>query len=124
MIRAHLVAEVAAAVGGWLVDRTIAYVSADALVRSPFARAYEVTDVLPFSLKALRALLRARGVGSVTVKKRGSAVDPEELRQRLRLRGDAHATVVLTRVAGSPTVLLCEPVSAGEPPERGSAQGQ
>jgi SAM-dependent methyltransferase len=124
VVRAHLVAEVAETVGGWLLDPTIAYVSGDRLVRTPFARAYAVTDVLPFSLKSLRALLASRGVGAVTVKKRGSAVDPDELRQRLRLRGDAHGTVVLTRMAGAPTALLCEPVSAGEPPERGSAQGQ
>jgi hypothetical protein len=40
------------------------------------------------------------------VKKRGSAVEPEVLRRQLRLRGDEEATVVLTRVAGAPTVLL------------------
>jgi hypothetical protein len=69
-----------------------------------------VTDVLPFGLKRLRALLRERGVGTLTVKKRGSAVEPEALRRQLRLRGDAEATIVLTRVAGAPTVLVVEPV--------------
>lgn len=112
VIRAHLVGAVVTAVDGWLVDPTIAYVSADAVVSTPFARAYEVTDVLPFSLKRLRALLRSRGVGSVTIKKRGSALDPAALRRDLRLAGDAHATVVLTRVAGAPTALLCTPVPA------------
>jgi hypothetical protein len=61
---------------------------------------------MPFSLKRLRSLLRSRGVGRLTVKKRGSAVEPEVLRRQLRLRGDEEATVVLTRVAGAPTVLL------------------
>ena len=66
--------------------------------------------MLPFSLARLRALLRARGIGRVTVKKRGSAVDPELLRRQLRLTGDGPAAVVvLTRVAGAPTVLVCEP---------------
>ena len=71
-----------------------------------FAAAYEVTDVLPFSLKRLRTLLRSRGVGTVVVKKRGSAVEPEQLRRQLRLDGPNTAVVVLTRVAGDPTVLL------------------
>jgi SAM-dependent methyltransferase len=128
VIRAGLVAEVVAALpGSRLLDPTIAYVVADALVPTPYARAWRVTDVLPFSLARLRALLRARGVGRVTVKKRGSAVDPETLRRQLRLAGSGpEAVVVLTRLAGAPTVLLCEPAlrpaaaapSAARPPGR------
>ncbi|WP_326797861.1 class I SAM-dependent methyltransferase [Streptomyces sp. NBC_01808] len=114
VIRAHLVAEVAAQVGGRLLDPTIAYVTADDRVQSPYATAYEITDTLPFNVKKLRALLRERGVGSVTVKKRGSAVEPEELRRKLKLTGPAavSCTVFLTRVAGAPTVLLGRPAPA------------
>jgi SAM-dependent methyltransferase len=108
VVRSHLIAELAAIVDGALVDPTIAYLTTAHLVPTPFARAYEVTDVLPFGLKRLRALLRARGVGRLTVKKRGSAVEPEELRRQLRLRGDGEAVVVLTRVAGAPTMLVCQ----------------
>ena len=109
VIRAGLVAEAAALVDGTLVDASIAYVTADELVATPFLTAYEVTDVLPFGLKRLRSLLRARGVGRVTVKKRGSAVTPESLRQQLRLSGPEEATIVLTRVAGAQTILLVTP---------------
>jgi hypothetical protein len=38
-------------------------------------------------------------------------VTPEELRRQLRLRGDAEATVVLTRVAGEQSMLLVRPLS-------------
>ena len=109
VIRAGLVAEAAALVGGNLVDPTIAYVTADDLVATPFMTAYEVTDVLPFGLKRLRSLLRSRGVGRLTVKKRGSALTPEVLRRQLRLSGPNEATIVLTKVAGAPTVLLVTP---------------
>ena len=109
VIRAHLVAEVCALVDGRLVDPSIAYVTADAHVPSPFGRWYEVLDVLPFSLKRLRE--RLRGVGAVTIKKRGTAVEPEQLRRQLKLSGSGEATVVLTRVAGAQTALLVEPVS-------------
>jgi SAM-dependent methyltransferase len=110
VIRAALVAEVAEPLSATLVDPSIAYLTTAHEVTTPFARSYEVTDVLPFGLKRLRALLRERGVGTLTVKKRGSAVEPEALRRQLRLRGDAEATIVLTRVAGAPTVLVVEPV--------------
>jgi SAM-dependent methyltransferase len=110
VIRAGLVAEVAGPLGATLLDPTIAYLSTPGPVSSPFLTTYEVVEVLPFHLKRLRTLLRDRGVGRLTVKKRGTAVAPEELRARLRLSGDGEATVVLTRVAGAQTVLLVEPV--------------
>lgn len=109
VVRAHLVAEFARTVDGWLADGTIAYVYADAPVPTPYARCLEVTEALPFSLKRLRGALRAAGVGRVEIMKRGSALDPDRLRRDLRLSGSAATTVVLTRVAGAPTALLCRP---------------
>ncbi|MFI7010277.1 methyltransferase domain-containing protein [Streptomyces sp. NPDC050145] len=112
VIRAHLVAEVAEEVGGGLLDETIAYVTADELHDTVYAAAYEITDLLPFNVKKLKALLRERGVGVLTVKKRGSAVEPEELRRKVMPKpyGKGSATVFLTRVAGAPTMLVGAPV--------------
>ncbi|MDF9815086.1 class I SAM-dependent methyltransferase [Streptomyces sp. SPB162] len=112
VIRAHLVAEVAEQVGGRLIDETIAYVTADEPRPTPFATAYEITDVLPFGLKKLKALLRQRGVGVAVIKKRGSAIEPEELRRKLKLEGPHSVTVFLTRVAGAPSMLLGRPMEA------------
>ncbi|MFE0178849.1 methyltransferase domain-containing protein [Streptomyces sp. NPDC059002] len=109
VIRAHLVAEVAARVEGGLIDETIAYVTSDALHDTPYATAYEITDQLPFGVKKLKALLREREVGILTVKKRGSAVEPEELRRKVKPQGKNAATVFLTRVAGAPTMLIGHP---------------
>lgn len=111
VIRAHLVAEVADRVDGGLVDATIAYVTADELHPTPYASAYEITDRLPFNVKKLKALLREREVGVLTVKKRGSAVEPEELRRKVlpKTHGPHSATVFLTRVAGAPTMLVGRP---------------
>jgi hypothetical protein len=67
---------------------------------------YAVEDVLPYQVKTLRTYLRDRGVGVLTVKKRGSPVDPAELRRQLRLHGDAEATIALTKVDGRPSVLV------------------
>uniref|UniRef100_UPI0017E375AF THUMP-like domain-containing protein n=1 Tax=Sporichthya sp. TaxID=65475 RepID=UPI0017E375AF len=117
VIRAHLVGAVVEAVNGRLLDPTIAYVTADAPVATPFAPAYEVTDVLPFAVPRLRTLLRERGVGVLTVKKRGSSIVPEQLRRELLRgsKGSAEATVVITRVSGAPTALVVRPVSRTSP---------
>ena len=106
VVRSHLVAAFAATVDGRLADRDIAYVYADQPAETPFARCLEITDVLPFSLKRLRALLRERGVGRLEIRKRGSALEPDKLRRDLKLSGPAAAGLVLTRVAGAPTVLV------------------
>lgn len=106
--RAGLVAAVAHQVQGRLVDPHLAYVSGDRLVDTPFATAYEVLAELPYREKPLRAALRSRGVGTLTIKRRGVDVVPEALRKRLALRGDAEATIVLTRVAGEGRALLVE----------------
>jgi SAM-dependent methyltransferase len=109
VVRSHLVAEFAEIVTGRLGDASIAYVYTDAHVPSPFGRAYEIHDVMPFSLKRLRAALRERGIGRLTIKKRGSPLEPSQLRRDLKLRGSGELTIIVTRVAGAPTVLLCSP---------------
>ena len=109
VVRAHLVAEFAATVDGRLADPDIAYVYTDAPAATPYGRGFTVTDVLPFSLKRLRILLRERGVGRLEILKRGSALEPEQLRRDLRPSGPNAASLVLTRVAGAPTTLICRP---------------
>ncbi|RBY89937.1 class I SAM-dependent methyltransferase [Blastococcus sp. TF02A-26] len=107
VIRSGLVSLAAAELEATLVDPTIAYLTSDAPADSPWVTSYRVDEVLPFNLKKLKALLRSRGVGRVTVKKRGSAIEPEELARQLRGPGESSATVVVTRVAGKPTALVC-----------------
>jgi THUMP domain-like len=106
VIRAGLVSQLAARTGARLVDPTIAYLTTDAPVTDPLLHSYAVEHVMPYQVKALRTYLRDRGIGVLTIKKRGSAVDPGHLRQQLRLTGHAEGTIALTRVAGRPTVLV------------------
>jgi hypothetical protein len=109
VIRAGLVQAVATGVGGGLLDRHLAYVVGDQAFSTPFARSYRVLEELPHREKQLRAALRERGVGRLTIKKRGVSVVPEELRKSLELSGDAEATIVLSRQAGRGVCFLVEP---------------
>jgi hypothetical protein len=111
--RAGLVEDLARRIGGWKLDERVAFVSVEAPVSTPFARTLRVVESLPWQLKRLRAALRGRGVGAVEIRKRGSAVDVEALRRRLRLDGDAAAVVVLTRLDGRPWALVCEDAHLG-----------
>jgi len=106
VIRAHLVEQVGQLLSASKIDDEIAYLTSDRAQSTPFASCYAIDDYFPFQLKRLRAYLRQRGIGSVTIKKRGSPLDPDELRRRLRLSGDGHCIVFLTQVQGQPTVLV------------------
>ncbi len=109
VMRAGLVAELAHRIGAAQIDPDIAYLTSGRLVPTPFARAFAIEATMPFGLKRLREWLRARGVGEVVIKKRGSPLEPRELEHALRLRGDASRTLFLTHVRGEPYVLVGEP---------------
>jgi hypothetical protein len=105
------VADLARLVGAWQIDEKIAFLSADAPVRTPFARTLLVLDSAPWDQRKLPAKLRALGIGAADIRRRGLAGDVESLHRRLRLSGSRRATVVMTRAAGRPWGLVCEDVS-------------
>ncbi|MFC8410341.1 methyltransferase domain-containing protein [Arthrobacter sp. NPDC057259] len=117
VIRAGLVADVALRLGGHLVDEHIAYICAPELQDTPFARAYEVLEVMPLNVKALKAWVRENGIGVLEIKKRGVAVTPEELRGQLLPGGRAakkaknKATLVLTRIGEDRVAVAVRPAA-------------
>ncbi len=94
---------------GGLLDEHIAYVTSDESFRTPFAHGYRVVERLPYREKQLKAALHQRGIGRLTIKKRGVDIVPDALRKRLDLRGENEATLVMTRLAGVGTALLVQP---------------
>lgn len=107
LIRAGLVQHAAQAWNAHQLDATIAYLTAESPPITPWARAWQILDAMPFNLKKLRAYLAERTVGNVTVKKRGHAMTPEELIAGLKLKGRESRTLVLTRHHDVPYVLIC-----------------
>ena len=109
VVRSHLLDPLARRLGAWKLDPRIAYLSADTCCATPFSRCYRVLDIQPFQVKRLRQYLRAHGFYPDQIKKRGFAVEPAELRQLLRVRsGERPATLIATRLASGPVVMICE----------------
>ena len=76
----------------------------------PWTRRYAVVEPLPARAKAVRSWLRARGIGSVTIKRRGSAIDPDRFRSDLgRLSGTERATVLLTSAGHASLAVIVSP---------------
>ncbi|HEY4216875.1 MAG TPA: class I SAM-dependent methyltransferase [Gemmatimonadaceae bacterium] len=91
----------------WKIDEQIAFLSADFPMDTPFGRTLRIEASMPWNLGKLREALRSLDVGSVDIRKRGSAVDVEEVQKKLKLTGSRPATVALTRAAGKPWMLVC-----------------
>ncbi|MFZ0548049.1 MAG: methyltransferase domain-containing protein [Candidatus Promineifilaceae bacterium] len=112
VIRAHLVEQLAVRLNAAKISEDIAYLTAEAVTPTPFARIFAVEDHFPFQLKRLRRYLRERGIGRVTIKKRGSPLDPDTLQKQLRLQGEEHRIVFLTQVQGEPVVIVGVEITA------------
>jgi THUMP domain-like len=111
VVRAGLVRHYAARHGLWQLDPDIAYLSGDQLPEG--VRGFEVLDELGFSEKRLRQALATHDAGAVEILVRGVDIDPDALRKRLKLRGSAAVSVVVTRIgsgtASRATAFICRP---------------
>lgn len=118
VVRAGLVRQYAAALGWWRVDPHIAYLSGDSVAPAgsggraeaflPGQRVFEVMDAVP--VKKLRTALSAHGCGRLEILVRGVDVDPDELRKKMKLRGSASLTVVVTRIGDTATAVVAREV--------------
>lgn len=116
VIRARLIGDLARSLSGWMLDPSIAYITADRLTTTPFARAFRVIQRWPLDEKLIARELRARGVGTLEIKKRGVDIDPATLRTRLKLSGPRSAVLIITRIGDERTALLAERCDAGLTP--------
>ena len=106
--RSGLVEELGESLGDWWkIDEQVAFLSSHQPSQTRFGRTLKVEWSAPWSLATLRDSLRGLGVGTVDIRKRGSAVDVDELQKKLKLTGDRSATVVLTRVSNRPWAMVC-----------------
>jgi SAM-dependent methyltransferase len=110
IIRARLIGEVARALEAGMLAPGIAYLTSDSPLTSPFVSSFRVRETLPADPKKLAQALRARGVGTLEIKKRGVDIDPAILRKKLALRGDEAATMIMTRVGSKRLALLADRV--------------
>ncbi|WP_124039220.1 THUMP-like domain-containing protein [Neoactinobaculum massilliense] len=114
LIRAGGVAPFARTHGLAPVSPNIAYLTGSAAPRSPFATTFRVLDVLPLRPKAVDARLAELAPGRIDIKKRGTDIEPEAFRRRLKKTritpGGPALTVILTRLLGEHRALITERV--------------
>jgi hypothetical protein len=123
--RAGLVEELARQLDAWKIDPQIAFLSTDADRRTPFARTLRVIESAPWNERQFARRLRALGIGSADIRRRGLAGDIALIHRRLKLLGPHRATVVMTRMNDRPWGLICtdpdQPAPLAPPPPEPSS---
>ncbi len=95
LTRAGLVRQLGHRLGAALVDPHLGYLTASSHVCTPFADAFEVLDVIPFSLARLKSHLRETARVPHEIRRRAFPIEPDDLRRQVG------------RLEGEPVTLLC-----------------
>ncbi|GAB76879.1 hypothetical protein SAMN05421595_2014 [Austwickia chelonae] len=110
VVRAGLTGALVAATDGYELAPGAGYVAARTSSDVAYARRYQIIAALPLHHKTLRSWLRDRGIGRLTIKKRGITLDPDRLRKDLRLDGRGHElTCIITRIGEKQFFLAVNP---------------
>lgn len=116
IIRAHLVNQLAADLGATKLSAEVAYLTSETRTETPFARCFDVRDVMPFSMKRLQGYVSEHRIGTLDIKKRRFPMEPDAVRQQLKLKGSSRLTCILTRVETGPIAIFCTPIGAAAAP--------
>lgn len=111
--RSGLVTVLGALLEARLMDPGIGFLTSEQPISTPFASLYRIEEVLPWHLKRVGEWLKTRGVGRVTIVKRGTSIDADEVMAKWKLRGGEHRSVILTRASGSAVAIVAERIEAG-----------
>ncbi|MFO0906659.1 MAG: class I SAM-dependent methyltransferase [Pirellulales bacterium] len=88
------------------------YLTSDRLIQTALAAPYRILETMPFDRRRVREWLRARGVGRVTIKKRGVDIDVPRLERELAGPGDAAQIVCLAPAQGGVIAIPVEQASS------------
>jgi len=103
VIRAGLVQQWAARHELAMLDPHIAFLTGDAVPDG--YSGFPFVEAVP--LKKLRPALQAHGAGSLEILVRGVDVDPDQLRGKLKLKGDRPMAVAIARIGDHATAFIC-----------------
>jgi hypothetical protein len=98
------------AAGLTALSPAVAYLSSDTPLDTPLASCFEVLEVLPFDMKALRSWVRINNIGILEIKKRAVEIDPDALRKKLRPTGKRSATLIISPTVSGVKVFSCRRV--------------
>lgn len=107
---AGLVRHLGHILGARLIDSHLGYLTAPAPVPTPFADAFEVIDVVPFSIARVKKRLQELSLRAHEIRRRAFPIEPDELRRLLGPQSGDPATLLCCTIAGKRQIILARPV--------------
>ncbi len=104
--RAGLVRQLAHRLGASLIDPRLGYLSGASFVESPFADAFAVAEVIPFSVARLKRRLREAGWAPREIRRRAFPVEPDDLRRQIGVVEGEAVTLLCMTVASKRLVVV------------------
>jgi SAM-dependent methyltransferase len=91
------------------IDDGVAFFTGESATESPFGNWYRVEHANRFHAGRLRDYLRSQNVGRVTILKRASNLDADDVQRKWKLDGAEHRHVILTRSEGQNWAIVAVP---------------
>jgi hypothetical protein len=111
IVRSGLAGLLARDLGLAALDPIVALYTGREAIASPWLKTYSLELADRFHATRLRDHLRAHSVGRVTIIKRGSQLDADQLLKKLKLEGSNHRVVILAKLLGQEWTIVGNLVS-------------
>ena len=111
VLAARLTATLAVDHGLAALAADVDYYTGPIPIDDPLLACFEVEKVLPLDLARLARHFRDCLCGALEIKVRGVEHEPEEVRRRLKLRGENSATLILTRLSRKRLAIVARRIS-------------
>jgi len=108
---AGLVRHLGHQVGARLIDPHLGYLTSSSASFTPLADAFEVTEVVPFSVARLRGRLKQLGLAAHEIRRRAFPIEPDELRRLLGPQSGSPATLLCCSIGGRRLVIVARPLT-------------
>lgn len=113
VLAAGIAESVARQIGLDAIWPDVVYWTSEECHEARWASVFEVEDVMPFDVTAIRNYLAAKNVGRLEIKKRVADIDPEQLRGELKLKGDESRVLLLAGFNRKVTAIIARRVESG-----------
>jgi predicted RNA methylase len=108
IIRSGLVQDLAQSIGGELINKHLAILTSDKKLANCFIKAYEVKDIFHYNKKLLQKYIKENEIGKLVVKVKGFPERPNQVIQKLKLKGKNESLIYLIRMDKEFLTLIIE----------------
>lgn len=90
------------------IDPHISLLTSDKVPKEIYGKKYKVKNYFEYSLKKLNNYIKNNKIGIIDIKTKGFSESVEELRKKLKLKGDNKTLIFIVRISSKHIVIETE----------------